>query len=243
MKFPQYLNTTNRTVEVVGFIDDKAKELYIDNKGYIDDDGQIWIYCFKGKPKHKNLYPYFWYEGDEKKFSEPIEIIKNAYKVNNLQDVSMVTIINTTKPNEELFDEEAIEDMNAAAAFFVPIIKPTDDFLKKIVKVIIIEEGIDINKLKTKTGEKYQLANMRAALQNDTKMSVTYFNYWMNLLGCNFSITISDSGEENSDKLKFPVLYQSYSDGVSKIVKGEPKTIDITKYMKKESDDNDNTEK
>ena len=234
INFPQYINTTNRTIEVVGMLE--TTDDYVDNKGYIDPDGQIWIYSYN-KPKHKNLYPFFWKEDGELKFSDPIKIVKSAYHIDQLQDVSMVTIINTTKPNEELFDEEAIEDMNAAAAFFVPIIKPTDDFLKKIVKIVIIEQGIDINKLKAKTGEKYQLANMRAALQNSTKMSVTYFNYWMNLLNCDFTITITDNNNSSTDKLKDPIIYQSYSDNLSKVKGSEIKPINIDMYMKKDRED------
>ena len=108
---------------------------------------------------------------------------------------------------------------------------------QKIVKTTIIEKGIDINRLKGKTDEKYILPNMKAALQNKTKMSVVYFMCWMNLLGCDFEVTILDSGEDKNDPLKVPLVYQSYRDGISNLVDGELVDIDTGKYIKEEDDE------
>lgn len=239
IKFPQYVNTNERTVEVIDCFENLTKEAIEseDNplkngKGYIKDGKEIWIYA-DGKPKNKNAYPYFWIKEDEEEkenneiefeFSDPPELLRKAFMVDELKDMSLVTIVENTIPGEQLFDESEINDINAAASVYVPIIYETDDFLKKIVKMTIIKKGIDINKLKSKTYEKYQLPNMKAALQNSTKMSVTYFSNWMELLGCNFALSISDDGI-GEDKLKFPITYQSYKDGVEMDVNG--KIIDL----------------
>lgn len=240
MKFPQYISTSDRTVSVVGMIDKKKEEketgVFQDNKGYIDEDEYIWIYCGAGKPKNKNAYPYFWLNDGKKEFSDPPELIKKAYSVANMVDMSLVNIVDRTEPGEQLFNEEEINDMNAAAAFYVPVINESDDFLKKIVKTTIIEKGIDINRLKGKTDEKYILPNMKAALQNKTKMSVIYFTCWMNLLGCDFEITILDSGEDKNDPLKVPLLYQSYSDKLNNVVDGELIEVNTGKYMNEDDD-------
>lgn len=244
MKFPQYVSTNERTVSVVGMIDkdkeEENKELYQDGKGYIDEDQYIWIYC-NNKPKNKNQYPYFWINDENKKeFSEPDEIVKKAFSTENMSDISLFTIIDKTVPGEKLFDEEELNDMNAAAAFYVPIINDTDDFLKKIVKTTIIKKGIDINRLKGKTDEKYILPNMKAALQNKTKMSVVYFMCWMNLLGCDFEITINDGGEDKNDPLKKPLVYQSYHDKISELVDGnELVEVNLHQYSKEEDEDDE----
>ena len=246
MKFPQYVSSKERTVSVVGYLDKKndTKEecinKYKDGKGYIDDDEYIWIYCAEGKPKNKNAYPYFWInENGEKEFSDPPEIIKKAYSTEYMVDMGLVNIIDNTKEGEQLYDEKEINDMNAAASFFVPIINENDDFLKKIVKSTIIEKGIDINRLKGKTDEKYMLPNMKADLINSTKMSVMYFCCWMNLLGCDFEISIMDDGNKNkSDPLKTPIVYQSYKDGLSKIVNNELVELNTGSYAGKSEDEN-----
>lgn len=244
MTFPQYISTSERTVSVVGMIDKETKEgdapdtpeKYQDGKGYIDEDEKIWIFSIKGKPKNANEYPYFWFNDEGKKeFSDPPELIRKAYSTEYMVDMSLVNIVDTTKPGEVLYNEEELNDMNAAAAVYTPVIYDYDDFLKKIVKTTIIEKGIDINRLKCKTGEKYILPNMKAALQNKTKMSVVYFNSWMNLLGCDFEITILDNNTDTTDRLKNPLVYQSYRDKTSKLVNGElVDTVHITSAEEEE---------
>jgi hypothetical protein len=227
MKFPQYVSTNERTVSVVNMINkdddnEKAKGVYIDGKGYIDEDEHIWIYCGAGKPKNPNEYPYFWInEEGKKEFSNPSEVMRKAFSVTNMKDMSLLSIINNTNENEELFDEEAISDMNTAAAFYVPRINESDDFLKRTIKTIIIKKGVDINKLKSKTGEKYILPNMKAALENSTKMSVKYFCQWIELLGCDFELTIFDSGDDKVDPLRTPEVYSSRTNKMYDSVNGE----------------------
>lgn len=234
LEFPMYISTSNRTVSVVGFLNKEKKqkkEVYIDGKGYIDDDGIVWIFSGGGKPHAADEYPYFWItDKKEKEFSNPSENMLNAFKEENMVDMSLVNIVDRTEPDEELFDEEAINDMNAAAEIYVPPIKKTDDYLKKIVKAVIIKKGININRLKSKTDEKYMIPNMRSALNNDTKMSVLYFSKWMELLGCDFQIDVRDNGEDTQNPLKTDVSYDSYRDKVGTVQRGE--LVEITNFNK-----------
>ena len=244
MKFPQYVSTSERTVSVVGMVDKSKEEkengVFLDGKGYIDEDENIWIYCGAGKPKNPNAYPYFWLNEDgEKEFSEPQENMKKAFNVVNMKDMSLEVIVDKTNENEELFDEEAINDMNAAAAFYVPQIRESDDFLKKTVKNTIIAKGIDINRLKVKTEQKYILPNMKAALDNKTRMSVMYFCCWMELLGCDFQISVSDNGTDETDPLKGELVYLSDKDKVYRNIKGEMIECNSGTTMEQE-DDEDN---
>ena len=152
-------------------------------------------------------------------------------------DISLVNIIEKTKPNEVLYDEQEIQDMNSAASFYVPIINDSDDFLKKIVKNTIITKGIDINRLKGKTDQKYVLPNMKAALENKTKMSVIYFCCWMELLGCDFQIDIIDNGLDSTNKLKTDLIYTSNTDKVYKSING-----DLVECINKNTEGGDDNE-
>ena len=233
--FPQYLPAKKKTVSVEGYIKNDNKN-YTDNKGYIDDDGVIWIFNATGKPKNPNMYPYFWFTEDGKlEFSNPDAIMINMFRIERLVDMSLVNIINNTAENEVLFDEEEISNIISSTSFYVPEIKEDEDFLKKLVKYTILQKGIDINKLKSKTDEKYILPNMKAALNNKTKMSVVYFAYWMDLLGCDFEVTIMDNGTDKRDSLKNPILYQSHTEKLNNIVNGIPKEAVIA--MKEKEDD------
>lgn len=237
----KYISTNERCVNVIGVIEKDSKGVYQDGKGYIAEDESIWIYCGEGEPKNKNEYPYFWINDGKIEYSNPPKLVKDVFKVDNLTDLSAVTIIDTTIAGKPLFNEQEIEDMNASSSFFVPTIYESDDFLKKIVKTVIIEKGIDINRLKVKTGEKYVLANMISALKNSTKMSVIYFLHWMELLGCDFDIKIRDNGEDQ-DPLENDLIYISRRDLVCAEIGGEIKDLSISKYAKHEWETDEESE-
>lgn len=238
MKFPGYISTSERTCSVVGYLDKdnmKDKTKYVDQKGYLDEDGQIWLFNQEGKPRYPNEYPFFWFNEDgEAEFSHPTEIILSAFHEDNIKDMSIVSIVEKTEPNEELFDEDEINDMNAASAFYIPIIKPEDDYMKKVVKAAIIKTGKDINKLKSKTSEKYQIPNMKSALMGKTKMSGFYFCIWMNLLGLDFTISVFDNGEDKQSTLKHPIVYDSHTDKVGELINGD--VVDTLSNIKEELD-------
>lgn len=254
MNLPQYVTANQRTVAVVGMIPTTTEEnenpkldrgVFIDGKGYIDNEGSIWIYCGAGKPKNQNAYPYFWFKENtetgelEMEFADPPENIRDMFNTINMKDMSLVSIIEKTVPGEKLFDENEINDINAAAEFFIPTIYETDDFLKKIVKTTIIEKGIDINRLKCKTEQKYILPNMKAALQNKTKMSVVYFIYWMELLGCDFEVAVMDNETDVNDPLRSPLVYQSNKDTIGVLVNGNLGDLNKEKYTQIESKEED----
>lgn len=236
IKFPQYVSGNARAVSVVGYITDTNFN-YEDGKGYLDDDGYVWIFCKNGKPKNSDEYPYFWIEDDNMVYSIPDDEIRDKFNIDNMIDISLVNIIEKTKPNEVLYDEQEIQDMNSAASFYVPIINDSDDFLKKIVKNTIITKGIDINRLKGKTDQKYVLPNMKAALENKTKMSVIYFCCWMELLGCDFQIDIIDNGLDSTNKLKTDLIYTSNTDKVYKSING-----DLVECINKNTEGGDDNE-
>ena len=244
LKFPYYINTSERSISVKGVIDDNTKD-YENGKGYIDTQtGRVWIFCSEKPNKgYVNQYPYFWFENDEKHFSDPSPLISKAYSIDNMQNLSVHTVINSTVPGEQLYNEAEIMDINASSNFYIPIIHSYDDFLKKVIKIIIIEKGIDINRLKCKSDVPYMLANMKTALNNKTKMSVAYFASWMELLGCTFDIIIRDTGEDNVNPLQNQHIYDFEKDKMSIIIDGMEKEIDISKYLSTEDIDEGNIDK
>lgn len=239
LKFPNYINTSERSITVLGLIKggkDDSPENYVDGKGYIDEKTEkIWIFCAE-KPNKAfvNAYPYFWFENGEIKKSKPSILMQKAYSVNNIQDLSLHTVIDKTIPGEQLYNESEIMDINASSSFYIPTIHQSDDFLKKIVKIIIIEKGIDINRLKCKSDVPYKLANMKTALNNGTKMSVSYFASWMELLGCTFDVLIRDNGVDTVNPLENEHIYDFEKDKMTVLVNGREREIDMNKYISTE---------
>ena len=207
--FPRYLPfKTDRTYSVLGYI---GKSEYKDNKGYLDEStGKIYI-CSKDNPPVHNDVPIIYVHEDGTYTLHEVAAphIKEVFREAYLHDLSFTHIIETTDPEEQLYNEEALTDINAATSRFVPTINDTDDPLKKIVKQSIISKGIDINRLKHKMPQKYGLTNMKSALIGTTKMSITNFIIWCELLCLEFEFSVIDNGKDNQNPLQKPITYTS----------------------------------
>lgn len=75
--------------------------------------------------------------------------------------------------------------------FKVPI-EEEDDPLKKLIKCVIIKKHMNINDYKDKGSTPYLLNNMRSALKSKSKMMMTYFVNWAEILGCSFRLRLID---------------------------------------------------
>ena len=215
MDFPMYLPFKGeRTYSIIGFIQDGID--YQDNKGYIDKEtGHIYI-CARFQPPYHLDVPILYVNADgtiKKKKEVHSPQTKEIFHKEYLYKLDMTGIINNTNENEELYNEEALADMNAATSVFVPIINENDDPLKKLIKQAIIDKKIDINRLKHKMPQKYGLTNMKSALIGKTKMSISNFNIWCELLGISYYIELGNNGTDDINPLPHPISFSS-EDGI-----------------------------
>lgn len=237
IEFPQYLSSKHETLRVVGYISDDTE--YVEGKGYCKDDGSVWIYS-SVKPKLADAYPYIWKsDKGELEYSSPVKEIMDNYNISKAYTVNFSKVMNETADDEQLFNEEEINDINASAEVYVPVVKESDDFLKKIVKGIIIKKGIDINKLKARTSAKYIIQNMKSALIGETKMSVTYFCYWMELLRCEFEIIVDNSDGNDEYPLENKIAISSEDIRVSELIDGKYEPIKTYAPVNKETDEDE----
>ena len=211
MMSDKFINSKDRVVNVIGPFNEE--ENLIDNKGYIKD-GYVWIYIKKKPLIDKNKYPYIYPVDNGYEFSHPSKETLEGFSEKNIYDLSLMSIVEQTKPTDIMYNEQAINDLNNAASRYIPIVHEEDDYLKKIVKEAIIRKNVDINRLKSKMQVSYNLLNMKQALEKSTKMSVVYFMLWMEILGLDFEIKIKDNGQDRIDPLKEPLIYSSAIDVV-----------------------------
>ena len=120
-------------------------------------------------------------------------------------------------PNEELYDENVLSDMNSSTSIFVPEINEGDDCLKILIKMAIKEKKINVNRLKSRMDKSYSLSNLKTALIGKTKMSVPNFIVWCDLLGLGFNITIFDNQMDEQNPLKHAIEYDSMKDSYTHI--------------------------
>ena len=221
INFPTYLPAEDRIIEVLGYLPPTPEELTC-GKGYILDDK---IYAYTDNPDNISVrnYPIVWIQDPDNnpywRTWEPDDM--GLFTVNNLASMDVDHINEQLVEGEQLYSEEAINDMNMATSVFAPIVNEEDDFLKKVVKQIIIEKHMDINRLKSCMCKKHGLTNLRTALINKTKMSVLNFMVWAELLGFDFEIIVTDNGRDKISPLTTPLSYKNTTDTVSKIDKDE----------------------
>lgn len=210
---------TDRIYAIVGYIGEVDK--YIDNKGYVDrDSGRIFI-CSTNKKSHHSDVPILKVEDKIEKIDSCSSCIDERFNLKNCVSLSFNNIIDKSASiaDDDIYDEKALADMNAATSIFVPVIDPEDDGLKKIVKQLIISKNIDINRLKSKMPQKYGITNLKSALVGKTKMSISSFNIWCELLGANYTIHVTDNGKDMISPLEVDLEYNNIKDVVIELDK------------------------
>ena len=229
----------NYTFMIAGWISDYSTKIedhksyidLLDRKGYADDDGRIWIYKETEEEARKlKSIPWFTYDvslGDYK-FSSRTPSVDEAFRVDKIGSLSNDTIFTSVKADDKLYDEDVLNELNASTSVFQPEINETDDFLKRLIKEIILKKHVNIAKYAPRFEKKYELSNLRQALTNDSKTSASNFMRWIELFGVKFHIIIEDMGTD-TDPLKQILYYDNYTDRIREI-----KSLDEVKLKKDE---------
>lgn len=134
------------------------------------------------------------------------ESVKDKYHVDNVTDFDVKRIFDEIEKKEEQFiDHEDIEIINSNSEFYKPTMNEDDDFLKAIVKKIIVAKRINLSNYKSKFTNPYTLNNLKSSLNKKTKMSVLNFKIWCEILGVNWTMIIEDNGEDKITPLVEPL--------------------------------------
>lgn len=200
-------------------IDDDYHEVYIFNEdkklkkgfGYIKGN---YVYIYHGKVEKrdiKKMNPGIYKDKNGNYvFVEPKEKDLPKYHVDNIIDLDMNSIFQQLKSNEENFiDPERVEVINNNAEVFVPTINEDDDFLKYLVKVAIIQKKINLKNYRGKFSNQYQLNNLKSGLNKGTKMTVTNFKVWCEILGLKWQFILEDDGTDRYNPLPEPIVIES----------------------------------
>lgn len=204
--------------DILGELNDGEKKTltvndFKENRGYVDDDG--YIHIFREHPNNNELIPWFTVvmkdDGSPKlEFNKRrSEETRKAFRIERVGNLSVKNIIDTTTEGDVEYDPEVLNDIARATSTFIPEIKDTDDFLKKLTKTSILEKDVNVHKYKKQMEKSYQLSNLIQGLSNTTKTSPIVFETWMEILACDFEIIIRDNGTDKQDPLKHVIIYKS----------------------------------
>ena len=204
--------------DILGEIDEDGKKTlavndFKENRGYVDEDG--YVHIFREHPNQNELIPWFTVvmrdDGTPRlEFNKRrSEETRKAFRIERVGNLSVRNIIDTTTEGEVEYDPEVLNDIARATSTFIPEIKDTDDFLKKLTKTAILEKDVNVHKYKNQMEKSYYLSNLLQGLSNTTKMSPFVFENWMEILACDFELIVRDNGTDKQDPLPRKIIYKS----------------------------------
>lgn len=216
-----YIKIAKYTVNVVGEVnfndlEDLVCKIYNhelhNRKGYIDlASGIVWIYM-KEPPVHKSEAPYFWIDTElnELNQSSPSNDIMEQASVDNIRNQSTENLLEDVRNNKQMIYDHHLQELTqTASAKTFPLFKTYDDFLKLIVKAVLIDKNYSLNALPQAGALSHLINNMRQALTGTTKMSTTYFNQWSDIVGFKVTLIVEENGDDPMHVLERPLVYKS----------------------------------
>lgn len=191
--------------EVELFFDDKKLK-----KGYGYISGN-YVFIYRGrltKYKNKKELDMGIYLDDSKTPEEYMFVQPKTkeecskYNIDNVIELNLEKIFYDIQSHkDEFIDPEDIEIINNNSEIYIPTIKEDDDFLKYIVKKVIMMKKINLKNYKGRFSNPYALNNLKSGLKSNTKMSVPNFKLWEEILGFKWEMKIFDAGEDKTNPL------------------------------------------
>lgn len=185
-------------------------ELYTSDKRLKKDRGYIkgnYVYIYRGKKekykKDEMLPGIYMNTRSEYEFLEPRTATEQAeYSTDFIVELNTESIFEEIAGKKEDFlDPHDIEVINNNQEIFVPTFREDDDFLKHIVKKAILDKQVNLKNYKSKFPNQYALNNMKSGLNKETKMTVTNFKSWCEILGLKWRMVIEDDGTDRLSPL------------------------------------------
>lgn len=173
-----------------------------DGYAYLMVDGLVYPYRGVYEKKFTELDPGIYTDVDNKDKHIIVSIpkrLEHCYDESKIIELDVDEIIKKIN-TEDFADDEAVEEALLNGDMMKPVIKDTDDFLKYIVKRVILEKGVSTSQYKKKFPKSHEFPNLKQGLEKDTKMSIVNFKRWAELLGFDWCITVSDP--DDPDKYK-----------------------------------------
>ena len=186
-----FLVQNNEVTKVELYRDDKTLKK---GRGYLLED---YVYIYRGTLKENPLCGIYIEDG-KRVFIEPTaKEDKIIYHRDNVSDFNVDRIYREIHSNKDSFlSEKELEIINSSTETFTATLKPGDDFLKEAIKEAINKKKINLKVYKDKFKNEHSLNNMKSALNKKSKMSVSYFMDWCEILGLDWTIIITDNGKD-----------------------------------------------
>lgn len=220
MEFPRLLPYSTYVFCIEGYLSE-CKDNLIDGHGYIikTPDGDELIAIYKKDKVKKPSYIALYVNNDQIDIIKPDGVDVADFQLSKSIDLSVTKMKIESRNIESLYTPEEINNINLSSNDYVPKLEEDDDFLKKIIKTAIINKGINVKALKSlfPASSKHSLPNLISSLNNTTKMSVNKFAMWCELLGLDFTLTVTDNGRDRMTPLMSDLTYTSTTNSITEV--------------------------
>lgn len=189
------LPTEKGMVEVKPF----TKTHLVKYMGYYDRDKAAngedpYIYIYRGRlKKHDFKVPGSIYrtKNDEIIWVEHEPDVKEKFNIVNCEVMSKDIIrqqLNRSDLKIKEINPELLEAVDGE--IFAPIIRDSDDILKRVIKTTLQNMKINIKSLKSKFSNDYDLNNLKSQLIKPGAMSSKYFQRWAEILDIDIEVIV-----------------------------------------------------
>lgn len=196
-------------ISLLGDITDESE--FNDETAYIDNNI---FYIFRGIPKKSGaeyMKPGIYQnrEGSPKYYIvEPKtdEDIKTYSVSDHVASLVPTSIIDTANTKEELLI--AIPE---STKVFQPVLLDTDDILKRVLKTVLLEKNVDLDRYKDRFRNKNELFNLKQVIRGKNKVSILIFDRGCDALNVKYTIIVEEKSDDDvvGTKLKDPIIISS----------------------------------
>lgn len=196
-------------IELLGELSDDMK--FNEETAYIDNNV---FYVFKGVPKSSEfdkLKPGIYQnkEGSPKYFIvEPVteEELAEYSVTDHVASLIPTSIIDTANTKEDLLI--AIPE---STKVFQPVLLDTDDILKRVLKTVLLQKNVDLDRYKDRFRNKNELFNLKQVIRGKNKVSILIFDRGCEALNVKYTITVEEKSDDDivGTKLPEPIVVSS----------------------------------
>lgn len=197
------------SIELLGDLTDDME--FNDETAYVDNNI---FYLFRGiskKIEKDTLKPGIYQNknGSPKYFIvDPITDEDKALYDVSTHVVSLVakSIIDTANTKEELLI--AIPE---STKVFQPVLLDTDDILKRVLKTVLLEKNVDLDRYKDRFRNKNELFNLKQVIRGKNKVSILIFDRGCDALNVKYTIKVEERSDDDvvGTKLTNPIIISS----------------------------------
>ena len=125
---------------------------------------------------------------------------KDLYAFDKIKDDSIASIIRRANNINPRLQHKIMKDINKSTDIYIPELDENDDFLKHLVKLMLIEKKISLKDYKDKFKKTHDITNIKASLDTKTSpdgkrgaLTINNLLKWVDLLDMDILIEFKDS--------------------------------------------------